>query len=162
MKSSVQQKLFKGFTLIELLIVIGILGILLAITLVALNPARQFSLSNNTKRASDINAILNAIHQYSSDNKGLLTGMTITADGAAYPIANAGAATDADICSAIVPLYMAALPADPLTNGGAPILEANCADAYSTGYTVLVSATNNRITVGAPLAELEAVISVTR
>jgi prepilin-type N-terminal cleavage/methylation domain-containing protein len=32
----------KGFTLIELLVVIGIVGILLSITLVAINPARQF------------------------------------------------------------------------------------------------------------------------
>ena len=160
MKTSVQQKLFKGFTLIELLIVIGILGILLAITLVALNPARQFSLSNNTKRASDVNAILNAIHQYAADHKGLLTGMTITADGNPYPITNSGVGTDANICAAIVPLYMAALPADPLTNNGTPVTD--CTTAYVTGYNVLVSTTNNRITVAAPLAELQAVVSVTR
>ena len=48
----------RGFTLVELLVVIGIVGILLAITLVAINPARQFKQANNAKRTADVNAIL--------------------------------------------------------------------------------------------------------
>src|SRR5258706_9045537 len=60
----------KGFTLIELLVVIGILAVLLAIVLIAINPAKQFSQANNTKRRSDVNAILNAIDQYAADNHG--------------------------------------------------------------------------------------------
>ncbi|MDP3941896.1 MAG: type II secretion system protein, partial [bacterium] len=59
-----QTKHTKGFTLIELLVVIGILAVLLAITLIAINPARQFSQANNTKRRSDVNALLNAVHEY--------------------------------------------------------------------------------------------------
>lgn len=142
----------KGFTLIELLVVIGILAVLLAITLIAINPARQFSQSNNTKRSSDVNAILNAVNQYMADNKGSLpTGITTTAQTVSD--------TGADLCAALVPTYIAALPVDPLTNNGTPIT--SCVGAYDTNYTI-VSGTGNRITVAAPAAELSAAISVTR
>lgn len=143
----------KGFTLIELLVVIGILAVLLAITLIAINPARQFSQANNTKRSSDVNAILNAVGQYAADNKGALpAGITTTAQ----TISNTGA----NICTDIVTQYMAALPVDPLTNNGTPVTD--CAVAYTTNYTIVRSATDNRITVTAPAAELTQTISVTR
>ncbi len=143
----------RGFTLIELLVVIGILAVLLAITLIAINPARQFSQANNTKRSSDVNAILNAVGQYAADNKGTLpTGITT----AAQTVSNTGA----DICASLVTQYLAALPVDPLTNNGTPVT--NCAAAYNTNYTIVRSAADNRLTVTAPAAELNAVISVTR
>lgn len=145
----------KGFTLIELLVVIGILAVLLAIVLVAINPARQFSQANNTKRASDVNAILNGIHQYAADNKGALpAGITTTAQ----TISNTGA----NICAALVTTYLAALPVDPSVNNGAPVTDCAAAGGYNTGYNVVKSATDNRITVTAPSAELSQTISVTR
>ena len=143
----------RGFTLIELLVVIGILAVLLAITLIAINPARQFSQANNTKRASDVNAILNAVGQYMADNRGALP-VGITA--AVQNVSNTGA----DLCAALMTQYLAALPVDPLTNNGAPVT--NCAAAYDTGYTIVRSGIDNRITVAAPAAELTATISVTR
>lgn len=98
----------KGFTLIELLVVIGILAVLLAITLIAINPARQFSQANDTKRSSDVNAILNAVNQYMADNKGVPpSGIT----NSVAEISNAGA----DLCNALVPKYIAALQVDPQT-----------------------------------------------
>ena len=146
-------KFRRGFTLIELLVVIGVLAILLTITLIAINPSRQFSQSNNTKRRSDVNAILNGIHQFAADNKGTLpTGITTTAQNI-----KTGAA---DICDSLVPTYLAALPVDPLTNNGASVTD--CTAAYDTNYTVVKSSTNNRITVAAPAAELSEAISVTR
>ena len=143
----------KGFTLIELLVVIGILAVLLAITLIAINPANQFAKANNTKRRSDVNAILNAVNQYMADNKGVLpTGIGTTAS----PIADTGA----DLCTVLVPRYIAALPVDPQTNSGAEVTD--CGAAYDTNYEIVQSTGDSRITVSAPGAELTETIAVTR
>jgi type IV pilus assembly protein PilA len=153
----------RGFTLIELLVVIGILAVLLAITLIAINPARQFSQANNTKRSSDVNAILNAIDQYAADNKGALPtdiGITVKNIGST-------ALVDANICDALVTKYLAALPVDPLTDNGTPVsidtTTNACPTTYNTNYTVVKSQNDNRITVSAPATELGTTpISVTR
>jgi prepilin-type N-terminal cleavage/methylation domain-containing protein len=149
----------KGFTLIELLVVIGILAVLLAITLIAINPARQFAQANNTKRRSDVNAILNAVNQYMADYKGNIAalGITETALTLKKPVSTDGV----DICAALVPTYIAALPADPQVGDGAAISDCTVA-AYDTGYTIVRSADNNRITVSATTVELEDPVSVTR
>jgi prepilin-type N-terminal cleavage/methylation domain-containing protein len=142
----------KGFTLIELLVVIGILAVLLAITLIAINPAKQFQQANDTKRRSDVSAILNAVNQYMSDNSGTVpTGITTTVQNVA--------STGADICSQLVPEYLAALPRDPLTVSGADVTD--CTTAHDTGYTI-VEGSSNRITVNAPAYEGSSAITVTR
>ena len=144
----------RGFTLIELLVVIGILAVLLAITLIAINPAHQFALANDTKRRSDVNAILNAVGQYMADNHGTLpTGIP---SGTAAEISDSGA----NICSSLISTYLAALPTDPKSaTNGAPVT--SCAGTYSTGYSIVQSATDNRITVSA-VGEITPVITVTR
>ncbi len=154
----------KGFTLIELLVVIGILAVLLAITLIAINPARQFAQANNTKRKSDVNAILNAVNQYMADNKGLVPVGIPVAPAVAGSISNTGA----NICAVLVPTYIAALPTDPQVNsgvGGVGAAISDCAQAggYTTGYTIVQNAApNNRITVAASTIQLSDPVSVTR
>ncbi len=152
-------KTHRGFTLIELLVVIGILAVLLAIVLIAINPARQFSQANNTKRRSDVNALLNAIHQYSADNKGNLTVLAIPQGPTATPGAEISS-SGVNPYAVLVPTYIAALPVDPLNNNGAAI--ATYSGSFGTRYFVTRSATDNRLTVTAPDAELGDVITVTR
>lgn len=149
MKLSLRQK---GFTLIEVLLVVVIIAILAGIVIVAINPGRQISQTNNAQRDSDVKAILDAVHQYSIDNRGTLpTGITTTAT------AMGSAVGQIDICTLLVPTYVAEMPFDP-TAAGAHYTD--CTD-YATGYTVASDAAG-RVTVAAPTAELSEVISVTR
>jgi len=149
----------RGFTLIELLVVIGILAVLLAITLIAINPAKQFAQANDTKRRSDVNAILNAIDQYAADNAGQLPNGIVTTTQ------NIGTgAGKSDLCSQLSTKYLANLPADPTT--GSPTkgeIASPCPVTYDTGYQVVKSATDNRVTVSATSEVNPATpISVTR
>ena len=142
----------KGFTLVEILLVVVIIAILAAVVIVAINPGRQISQTNNTQRQSNVGTILNAVHQYAIDNRGALpTGITTTAT------VIGSAVGQIDICSFLVPTYVAEMPFDPTATGAA---YTDCT-AYNTGYTIASDA-NNRLTVAAPGAELSATVSVTR
>lgn len=163
-----QPKSQQGFTLIEILVVVGILSVILAVTIIAINPSVQFAQARNTQRSSDVTAILNAIYQYQASNSGTLpTGLgAITAD-TPYALASSGT-NFIDLCNIttdlLVPLYIADLPSDPSQTTPKTPADTICTDttAYNTGYTITRSATGNRFTVAAPLAENGETISVTR
>ena len=65
-----QSKVTKGFTLLEVLLVAAIIGMLAAVVIFAINPARQLAQSRNSQRKVDINTILKATYQYSIDHNG--------------------------------------------------------------------------------------------
>lgn len=166
----------KGFTLIELLIVIAIIGILAAVVIIAVNPARQLGQANDAQRASDVNAILNSVGQYAADWAGVIPAeidtdpvnyqvVADTATGAITttncPAQTAWAASD-DFAQLddgnttnpepdVVPTYLTALPTDP---------QAGATD--ETDYYINYTPATRRLTVGACNPQIETSIEVTR
>ncbi len=157
------KNLQKGFTLIELLVVIGILAILLAIVLIAINPAKQFGQANDTKRSSYVNAILNAVNQFMADNKGAVPANMPTSAQGSVEIKSGAAANLGDLCATLVTTFIADLPADP-TKGTKSYNSGNCTQAgatYDTGYQISVSAADNRITVTSPATNTYSGVAIT-
>ncbi len=154
----------KGFTLLEMLLVIAIIAILAGIVIVAINPARQIAAANNAQRQSDTLAILNAVHQYGIDQRGVYTDLGIasttdastacTTTGSLICKEGAESGCIGTIYSELVAgavMYIPEVPQDP-----------SVTSATSSGYKIIQDSANGRFTVCAPLSENAVTISVTR
>lgn len=148
---------YQGFTLLEVLMVIGILAILAAVVLVAINPARQFKIARDTQRNSNVSTILNAIGQNMTDHAG-----SFACEGVIMQIPTTKTEMSSleggfDIATCIVPDYISVLPFDPSKEG------ANYTDEtdYKTGYYIQADS-EGRITVEADGEVSNSPIRVTR
>lgn len=148
----------QGFTLLELLITIGIISILSGITLVAVNPGRQFGKANDAKRQNDANSLISAVGQYTIKHRGALpTGSGGDQLTSTYRfIENVAGGTGIDLCDALVgESFINTLPTDPsLTEDFI-----DCANPYHTGYQIKYE--DSHVSVHAPYAQEEPDITTT-
>lgn len=149
-----KNNLNKGFTLLEILLVVAIIAMLVGITILAINPGKQFADTRNTERGVGVNTILNAVYQYSLDSEGVLPeGIELTSGEICKEEANP-TDDDCDVDLSVLvedELYLVSLPQDPINPGSSD----------GIGYEISRSA-NGRITVSAPLSENGVITSVTR
>ena len=150
-----------GFTLIELLVVIGIIAILAAVVIVAVNPAHQFALARDTERSANVASILDAVDQNIAEHKGVFTcnGIAFVIDA---PNPNAteimsSSTNGGNLAPCLVPDYISSLPYDP-TRGSY-----TSTSSYDAGYQVSKDAIG-RITIFgySELLPNNGLISVTR
>jgi len=153
----------KGFTLIELLVVIMIISVLAVTVYVALDPSKRIKDAKDSRRLTDMNSILTAIHEYIVDNKGKLpTGLSTSmtekqlgtsvsgCDGMNVGGCAVGASADCVDLSTPLGKYLKTMPIDPGTGS-----------ASLTHYSVTVDA-NNIVTIKACAAEGGTDLSVSR
>jgi prepilin-type N-terminal cleavage/methylation domain-containing protein len=93
-------KPFKGFTLVELLLVVLILGILVSLSLVIMNPDRLKARIRDSQRKKDLEVISLALEQYYADHN-------------AYPNTNMAGLITVLAGSATEPTYIKNPPTDP-------------------------------------------------
>lgn len=158
----------KGFTLIEILVALAILAILAVSVFVALNPAQRLNDAKDSRRATDVDSILSAIHQSIVDKKGTYpsnmpaagTEVQLGTDATGCELSSPS--TDCAITTAAcadlmtggqnVSAYLKTMPFDPVTTLGS---------AGKTGYSVQRDA-NGIVTVKACHTDGTTTISASR
>lgn len=91
MKITALKKLQKGFTLIELLVVIAVLGVLAAVVMAAIDPAKKINSAKDANIKSSASEIANAMQVYYTNKATTGTG--------SYPAAVADLVTAGELKS---------------------------------------------------------------
>jgi len=101
-----EYKIPKGFTLVELLVVVSITGILIGLSVLGLQNARQSS--RDAKRKADLGTIRSGLEMYKADCDKYYVG-------ASLPSPLKGSSTTGSCLTANT--YISIIPADPVSPG---------------------------------------------
>ena len=124
-----KQQPLEGFTLLELLVVLGIVGILASITLVAINPSRQLSDARDAERRNNERNYGNALEQYVIGQWERPASVRVlpSTQETARPICKRDIIDPSCVnLDVLVPEYIAEIPVDPMES----------ADSLVTGYAI--------------------------
>lgn len=141
-------KKYEAFSLIEILIVVALMIILATITIIAINPAKNFRDTRNAQRSADVSAILNAVTQYTSEEGHAIADLGTIAN--CTTTVSVIGTSGADLGTVLVDEYIVEIPMDPSSG-----------TAADTGYTICQT-DGGRIQIDAPSAEDGKTITVKR
>src|SRR3990167_5867834 len=88
----------KGFTLIELIITLAVIGVLVSLILVAINPQRIIEDTRDSRNRAEMNAVKTALQLFFNDNNAYPVGICV------------GSACVSGTLGVLVPNYARALP----------------------------------------------------
>jgi prepilin-type N-terminal cleavage/methylation domain-containing protein len=104
-----------GFTLIEVLIVVGVIGVISSVVIVAINPSKQLCESRDAERKVHVRELGNALYQHLIGEWQTANTDIPLGEANAMPVCRAGITED-ETCinlDSLVPEYISQLPVDP-------------------------------------------------
>lgn len=145
-----EKKTYKGFSLVEILVVVALIAILATITIVAINPAKNFADTRNTQRSADVSTILNAVTQYTSEQGHTIADLGTIPACTSTPTEIGTGTGLVNLTTTLVDEYVVAIPIDPSEG-----------TAENTGYNICTTA-SGRVVISAMHAENGKTITVQR
>ncbi len=137
----------KGFTLVEILVVVGLIAILATITIVAINPGKNYRDTRNLKRRAHLSEILSATTQFISEEGNSVAGLGSIPACTGTPAAIGTGAGNVNLAAVLVDEYIPEIPTDP--QGGTQ---------EDTGYEICLTSPGERVQLRAPSAEGETIV----
>ena len=142
----------KNLTILQKIGIALVVILILAVAVYFINPSKKLLERRNSQRRSDVVNILNAVYLYSVDNGGQLPSI-ISSTPTAVCKSNAASCDGLVDISAVTSnkkYLLSEVPVDPRES-----------DVNNSGYKI-VKLPSGRISVSAPLAENNAVISLSK
>lgn len=137
-----------GFSLIELMLVVGIIAILAAIVIVAINPIENLYVARDAERQAHLDEILTAVYQYAVDHNG---NFPLELKEQEQEICTYDLKCDGVVLTSLKDKYLPVVPYDPL------------ADRQKGGTNYFISfGKDRRVTVVAPGVEKDPPLRVIR